>query len=375
MRSKIVSLLKKPMTGIIISVFVGFIVGAIVLGAAGYNPIEAYGSMFGGMFRKPKYVSQIIINAIPIILTGLSVSFAFKTGLFNIGAEGQYIMGTVTAAMLGYYLSLPGIIHPAVILVAAFLVGGLFGALAGWLKARFGVHEVISTIMLNWIALYFNNFILSLPGVKKTGTQASNEVLETARLTFMGAWKKSDAGKDFIRNNPIWGDFMRTDVHWGILISIVVVIVAWYFLNRTTKGFELRAVGFNQYAAEFAGINVKKNTIIAMFIAGGIAALAGAIHILGTNPFRISVLPITEGYGWDGISVSLIANNNPIGCILSGLLFSGLNYGGGSIQSDIGAPSEIIDIMIGSIVFCVALVSIFPMIADKIKRKGDAHAK
>ena len=154
----------------------------------------------------------------------------------------------------------------------AFLVGGLFGALAGWLKARFGVHEVISTIMLNWIALYFNNFILSLPGVKKTGTQASNEVLETARLTFMGAWKKSDAGKDFIRNNPIWGDFMRTDVHWGILISIVVVIVAWYFLNRTTKGFELRAVGFNQYAAEFAGINVKKNTIIAMFIAGGIAA-------------------------------------------------------------------------------------------------------
>ena len=351
MRSKVVSLLKKPMTGIIISVFVGFIVGAIVLGAAGYNPIEAYGSMFGGMFRKPKYVSQIIINAIPIILTGLSVSFAFKTGLFNIGAEGQYIMGTVTAAMLGYYLSLPGIIHPAVILVAAFLVGGLFGA------------------------LYFNNFILSLPGVKKTGTQASNEVLETARLTFMGAWKKSDAGKDFIRNNPIWGDFMRTDVHWGILISIVVVIVAWYFLNRTTKGFELRAVGFNQYAAEFAGINVKKNTIIAMFIAGGIAALAGAIHILGTNPFRISVLPITEGYGWDGISVSLIANNNPIGCILSGLLFSGLNYGGGSIQSDIGAPSEIIDIMIGSIVFCVALVSIFPMIADKIKRKGDAHAK
>ena len=346
MRSKVVSLLKKPMTGIIISVFVGFIVGAIVLGAAGYNPIEAYGSMFGGMFRKPKYVSQIIINAIPIILTGLSVSFAFKTGLFNIGAEGQYIMGTVTAAMLGYYLSLPGIIHPAVILVAAFLIGGLFGALAGWLKARFGVHEVISTIMLNWIALYFNNFILSLPGVKKTGAQASNEVLETARLTFLGAWKKSDAGKDFIRNNAVWGDFMRTDVHWGILIS-----------------------------AEFAGINVKKNTIIAMFIAGGIAALAGAIHILGTNPFRISVLPITEGYGWDGISVSLIANNNPIGCILSGLLFSGLNYGGGSIQSDIGAPSEIIDIMIGSIVFCVALVSIFPMIADKIKRKGDAHAK
>ena len=327
------------------------------------------------MFRKPKYVSQIVINAVPIILTGLSVSFAYKSGLFNIGAEGQYMIGTVTAALVGRYFLLPMGVHPAVVLLLAFLFGGLFGGLAGWLKARFGVHEVISTIMLNWIALYFNNFILTLPGVKKPGSQASYEVADTAKLLFLGDWKKSEAGKEFIKSNAFWGDFLRTDLHWGILLALVVVLLAWYYLNHTTKGFELRAVGANKDAAEFAGIGVKKNMVMAMFISGGIAALAGAIQILGTNPFRISVLPVTEGYGWDGISVSLIANNNPLGCVLSGLLFSGLKYGGGSIQSEIGAPSEIINIMIGSIVFCVALVSIYPMIAERLKRRGGSHVE
>ena len=179
----------------------------------------------------------------------------------------------------------------------------------------------------------------------------------------------------FIKSNAFWGDFLRTDLHWGILLALVVVLLAWYYLNHTTKGFELRAVGANKDAAEFAGIGVKKNMVMAMFISGGIAALAGAIQILGTNPFRISVLPVTEGYGWDGISVSLIANNNPLGCVLSGLLFSGLKYGGGSIQSESGAPSEIINIMIGSIVFCVALVSIYPMIAERLKRRGGSHVE
>lgn len=182
--------------------------------------------------------------------------------------------------------------------------------------------------MLNWIALYFNNFILTLPGVKKPGSQASYEVADTAKLLFLGDWKKSEAGKEFIKSNAFWGDFLRTDLHWGILLALVVVLLAWYYLNHTTKGFELRAVGANKDAAEFAGIGVKKNMVMAMFISGGIAALAGAIQILGTNPFRISVLPVTEGYGWDGISVSLIANNNPLGCVLSGLLFSGLQVRG-----------------------------------------------
>lgn len=373
MRKLAIKLLNKPTTGIVISVLAGFLMGALVLAAAGYNPLEAYAVMFGGMFRKPKYVAQIIINAAPIILTGLSVTFAFKTGLFNIGAEGQYVIGTLTAAILGRYILLPRGIHPFVILVAAFVFGGLFGALAGFLKTKFGIHEVISTIMLNWIALYLNNFVLSLPGMKKEGTQASHEVAMSARLSILGEWKKTDAGRAFIKENGFWGDILRTDLHWGILIALVTVVVLWFFLKHTVHGFEMRAVGSNASAAEFAGINVNRSTLTSMFIAGGVAALAGAIQILGTNSFRISVLSMQEGYGWDGISVALIAHNNPLGTLLSGLLFSALKYGSGSIQSEIGAPSEIINIMIGTIVFCIALVSIFPMIADRLKRKEDTN--
>lgn len=375
MRDRLIKLLKKPMTGILISVLIGFIVGAVVLAVAGYNPLEAYGAMFAGMFRKPKYVSQIVINAgadHPDRSIGLlrlqERAFQHRRG----GAvHDRHRDRRAGWPLLPAADGRPSGGGPA----AGLPLRRAVRRLAGWLKARFGVHEVISTIMLNWIALYFNNFILTLPGVKKPGSQASYEVADTAKLLFLGDWKKSEAGKEFIKSNAFWGDFLRTDLHWGILLALVVVLLAWYYLNHTTKGFELRAVGANKDAAEFAGIGVKKNMVMAMFISGGIAALAGAIQILGTNPFRISVLPVTEGYGWDGISVSLIANNNPLGCVLSGLLFSGLKYGGGSIQSEIGAPSEIINIMIGSIVFCVALVSIYPMIAERLKRRGGSHVE
>ncbi|MGL5511945.1 MAG: ABC transporter permease, partial [Sporomusa sp.] len=188
MRKLAIKALHKPITGSIVSVLVGFLIGAVVLAAAGYNPLEAYGAMFAGIFNKPKYMAQVVINAVPIILTGLSVAFAFKTGLFNIGAEGQYVVGSIAAAMFGRYVPLPPVIHPIFVILMAFLLGGIFGGLAGWLKTKFGIHEVISTIMLNWIALYLNNFVLNLPGVKKEGTQASHEVLDSARIQLLGEW-------------------------------------------------------------------------------------------------------------------------------------------------------------------------------------------
>lgn len=368
MRNFVIKTFQNPMTAIFVSLLAGFTIGAVVLAIAGYSPAGAYKAMFAGTLQKPKYMAQIIINSVPIIFTGLSVAFAYKTGLFNIGAEGQYIIGTITAAILGYYLPLPPIIHPLFVLIAAFLFGGLYGGLTGWLKIKFGIHEVISTIMLNWTALYLNNFIVNLPNVKKPGSQASYEILNSARLRILNEWKRTDAGREFIRSHSILGDVLRTDVHWGIIIAVVTVLIIWYFLNRTAKGYELRAVGAGPYAAEFAGIDVRKNTINAMFISGGLASLGGALQIMGTNSFRICVLAAHEGYGWDGISVALIANSNPLGVLLSGFLFSTLKYGGGSIQSLIGAPSEVINIMIGTIVFCLALGSALTIIADKLKR-------
>ncbi|WP_347498866.1 ABC transporter permease [Ruminiclostridium papyrosolvens] len=364
-------IIKKPLTGIFLSIILGFVVGAIVLAIAGYNPIDAFASLFRGIFSKPKYISNTIIKATPIILTAVSVSFAFKTGLFNIGTEGQYIMGAITAAVLGYKLNLPGPLQILVVIIAAITIGAIYGGLVGLLKGRFGIHEVITGIMLNWIALYMNNFIITLPGLKKPNAEATYEVHAQTYTMVLQQWKTSKQGIAWMKEHPVVQEILlRTNLNYGILVAIIVVILVTFFLYRTTKGFELRAVGFNRDAAEFSGMNVTSKIILSMVIAGAISGLAGAMQITGCDPHRISTLSAFEGNGMNGLSVALIAGSSPVGCIFAGLFFSGLLYGGGSIQSDIGAPSEIISIMIGTIVFFVALATIFPLIADRLRKRG-----
>ena len=371
--------LRRPITGILISIVMGFIVGAVVLTIAGYSPLAAYREMILGVFSKPKYMVQVIIRATPLIFTGLSISFAFKTGMFNIGAEGQAIMGMVTAAVVGYCIELPPVIHFIAVALAAIVVAGLWGALVGVLKAKFGIHEVISGIMLNWIALYFNNFMISMPWLQKPEAEASYEVLESSWLVVLNSWKTSDAGREWLLDgtHPVLSDVLiRTDLNYGIFLAIAAAALVWFLLTRTTKGYEMRAVGSGADAARFAGINVNKNLILSLAIAGALAGLAGAVVITGTMPHRISVLTAQPGYGFDGISVALMANTSPFGVIASALLFAGLQYGGSSIQAELGAPSEIINIVIGTIIFFIAMSGAFRMLADYLeKRRGRSDGK
>ena len=371
--------LRRPITGILISIVMGFIVGAVVLTIAGYSPLAAYREMILGVFSKPKYMVQVIIRATSLIFTGLSISFAFKTGMFNIGAEGQAIMGMVTAAVVGYCIELPPVIHFIAVALAAIVVAGLWGALVGVLKAKFGIHEVISGIMLNWIALYFNNFMISMPWLKKPEAEASYEVLESSWLVVLNSWKTSDAGREWLLDgtHPVLSDVLiRTDLNYGIFLAIAAAALVWFLLTRTTKGYEMRAVGSGADAARFAGINVNKNLILSLAIAGALAGLAGAVVITGTMPHRISVLTAQPGYGFDGISVALMANTSPFGVIASALLFAGLQYGGSSIQAELGAPSEIINIVIGTIIFFIAMSGAFRMLADYLeKRRGRSDGK
>ena len=371
--------LRRPITGILISIVMGFIVGAVVLIIAGYSPLAAYREMILGVFSKPKYMVQVIIRATPLIFTGLSISFAFKTGMFNIGAEGQAIMGMVTAAVVGYCIELPPVIHFIAVALAAIVVAGLWGALVGVLKAKFGIHEVISGIMLNWIALYFNNFMISMPWLKKPEAEASYEVLESSWLVVLNSWKTSDAGREWLLDgtHPVLSDVLiRTDLNYGIFLAIAAAALVWFLLTRTTKGYEMRAVGSGADAARFAGINVNKNLILSLAIAGALAGLAGAVVITGSMPHRISVLTAQPGYGFDGISVALMANTSPFGVIASALLFAGLQYGGSSIQAELGAPSEIINIVIGTIIFFIAMSGAFRMLADYLeKRRGRSDGK
>lgn len=335
----------------ILAVIMGLLVGAVVLALAGYDPVKAYGTMLKGVVSKPKYLAQTVVYSMPVILTGMSIAFAFRTGLFNIGAEGQFMIGALTAAVLGYALELPAIIHIPVVLVGATLAAALFGGLSGWLKARYGVHEVISTIMLNWFALYFSNFVVYIPSLKNPGPESTYDIHETARLTIDGLkWLVGPGVK----------------VSWGIVISLVVVAAVAYYLFKTVQGFELRAVGFNKEAARYAGINVDACVVKSMAIAGGLAGLAGALQVSGVS-YHVSKLAVSEGYGFNGIAVALIGNSSPIGVVLGGILFSALNYGGTKMQS-LQVPSEVVSIVIGAIIFFIAISRIFKPLLRPLKK-------
>jgi ABC-type uncharacterized transport system permease subunit len=372
----VVKILKKPITSTFIAIFFGFLVSAFILAAAGYNPFEAYGALFNGIFAKPKYVSNVIIKATPIVLTGLSVAFAFKTGLFNIGAEGQYIAGTVAAVCVGAKLDMAPILQVPTVLLAGILAGAFFGIIVGYLKAKFGIHEVITSIMLNWIGLYLCNYVVNSSAYHLPDSTSSYPVNESSFTMLLPNWKASEQGMAALRPHKwLYEVMLKTDVNFGMIIAIVLAILVSILLYRSTKGYELRAVGFNRDAAQFAGINVNRNITQAMLIAGAIAGLAGALTITGTSPHKISTMAAFENNGFNGLSVALIAGSSPIGCIFAGLLFGGLLYGGQSVQQDVGAPTEIINIMIGVIVFFVALTKIVPSLADKLEKRSDNRVK
>lgn len=363
---------KNRLTVTIISILMGLVVGAIILSIAGFSPMKAYGIMLDGVFGSGKYISWTIIRSTPIIITGISVAFAFKTGLFNIGAEGQFIVGSLFAALVGYFFKLPPVLHVIVALIAGALAAGLWAGIAGILKSKFGVNEVISSIMLNWIALYLNNYLISLPGFRRPNSDASYKILESAELNILKKWKLSEAGRAVLKNNKLLKDFLNPPVNYGFIIAILLAFLVWYILKNTTIGYQLKAVGYNKDAAEYGGINIRKNIVVSMIIAGAISGIAGATQVLGVSR-QVAILAAMEGYGFDGMAVSLIAGNNPLATIPAGLLFGGLKYGGSKLNSTIQAPSEIISITIGVIVFFVAMPKLLEIIQglQKVKNRGD----
>lgn len=365
---RISKIFKNQITFVVIAITVGFLIAAVVLGLTGYNPLEVYSILFKGMFSKPRYMMNIIIKASPIILTGVSVAFALRVGLFNIGVEGQYIMGTIAASVAGLTLNFPPLIQFPLVLATGAIAGGLYGTIAGYLKAKKGIHEVITGIMFNWIAFYLGNYIVSLERFREPGT-TTTYLINPAGLDPIYNWKMSEAGQAMLQQSTFLKEVLgRTSANIGIILAIIIALFISFLLNKTTKGYELRAVGLNKFASKASGINVEKNTMQTLMIAGLIAGLAGAASVTGVSQ-RLYELMALENYGFNGLAVALMAGGSPIGCIFAGLLFAGLNYGGGTIQLEIGAPSEIIDILIGTIVFFMALVNIVPMIMDWINKK------
>jgi simple sugar transport system permease protein len=310
--------------------------------AAWSSVTQAYYALITGMLFNPdatslvnalKPLSETITMATPLILGGLSVALAFRAGLFNIGAEGQIILGAIFASFIGFQFDLPPIIHVVLAVIGAFIGGAIWGGIAGFLKAKTGAHEVITTIMLNWIAIYLVAFLLTKPLFLREGRldPISPPVNPNAEYpTVIDQWR----------------------VHAGILVAIACAAGVAWLLNRSTLGFQFRAVGANASAARTAGMNVSRMYLLVMLIAGGLAGLAGSAQVLGTEKSLTG--GISAGVGFDAITVALLGRANPWGVVAAGLLFGGLRAGGLNMQTATGTPIDIVLVIQALIVLFIA---------------------
>ena len=295
-----------------------------------FDPRLAEGHFIQGFYP----LSETLVAASPLILTGLSVALAFRAGLFNIGAQGQFIAGAIGASWVGFTFELPTGIHAVAAIAAALLFAGLYGGFVGLLKARTGAHEVIVTIMLNYVAGYFLLWLLSTTAFLRPGRQdpLAPEVKTTARLPHL------------------FGHDLRANL--GFIIALCAAAAIWWLLNRSTWGFRFRAVGANAAASRTAGISVARVTTSVMFIAGALAGLGGAVQILGSEPAMTA--GVGGSFGFDAITVALLGRATPLGTVLAALLFGALRAGGLTMQASTETPLDLVLVIQALVVLFIA---------------------
>lgn len=318
-----------------LAVLTALLLGGVLIWATGGDPILAFGGLWEGSLGRPDSLSETIVWAVPYILAGLAVGLAFRGGLFNIGAEGQLSVGALAAAWVGFGVrGLPWPMHVLLAIGVGVLAGAAWAGIAGVLKARTGAHEVITTIMLNYVALLGAGYLLSGPLKDPSPfvvVAQTPKVLESARI-------------------PALVEGFR--VHWGIVIALLAVGAVWWLLFRSTTGFAIRTVGLNPSAARYAGISVGGTIVLTMLLSGGLAGLAGAIEVLGVNYYHTPAF--SSGYGFDSIAVALLGRSHPLGVVPAALLFAALRAGATRMQFVSQIPIDVISIVQGIVLLLVA---------------------
>ncbi|MBN1146683.1 MAG: ABC transporter permease [Anaerolineales bacterium] len=316
-------------------------IGAVMLLFLGANPLQAYGALLEGAFGSANAIAETLVKATPLLLVGLGICIAFRGNVINIGGEGQMIVGAILAILVGLTLTeWPGWIIIPLAMLAGFLGGAIWGGIPGFLKAHFNVNEILSTIMMNAIAVQLMNFLLRGPMIDPVQLEAASRIPQTARL--IEAFRLP-------RLAP-------TRLHLGFAIAVALAIVVYIFLWRMTLGYRLRAVGQSHYAARYAGINVKNNIVLALLLSGAFAGLAGAIQIYGVNYRMItdgSATGFTGSAGFNGIVAALFGQLHPIGTIPASIFFGALLVGANKMQRVVQVPSALITALNGLVVVFV----------------------
>lgn len=339
-----------------LAILTAVIVGGIIIAASGGDPVRAYLGLIEGSFGSEKALSETAVWATPYIFAGLAVALAFKGGLFNIGAEGQLAVGAVFASLAGYALpgwlgfDLPAIVHLPLTVFFGMAMGALWAGIVGWLKAYTGGHEVINTIMMNYIALNTTSFLLN--GIMKDPSP-TNVIARTPLIA------------ESARIPPL---FEGLRVHWGFIVALLVAFFIWWLLAKTTLGFQIRTVGLNPDAAKYAGINVKRTIIVTMGLSGMLAGLAGVIEVTGLN-YRHE-LGFSIGYGFDAIAIALLGKSHPLGVVLASILFGAMRNGATRMQFLTQIPVDLISVLQALILLFVAADAIIRFIY-RIKARGE----
>lgn len=336
---------KVAVISILIGILLGFLIMVITKPS---SSLEGLKRLFIGGFRSKRSIGDVLADAVPIMLTGLAFAFASKTGLFNIGASGQFIVGAVFALYAARLLTLPPVIHWLVCVLAGVLAGAIWGAIPGILKAFFNVSEVIGTIMMNYIGIYLVSIMAVYPPV-------FDSLYNRIAINHPTAWTPV-IGLDKI--------FGGSKIDIGIFIAIIVAILIFFILKKTTLGYQLKAVGYSSTASKAAGINNKKNIITSMAIAGGLAGLGGVFAYLAKSPLFLSGMSSVPPQGFEGMSVALLANSHPIGIIFTSVFISYLKNSAETLQI-VGYNREIASVIIASIIFMAALSKIISIVLDK----------
>ena len=314
---------------------------ALILMTLGANPIEAYGALVEGAVGSPNAIADTLVKATPLLLIGLGICIAFRGGVTNIGGEGQLVVGAIAATLLGLkFPEMPGFIIIPLALLLGFLAGGVWGGIPGILKAYFNVNEILSTIMMNQIAVQGMNFLLRGPMIDPVQLQAASRIPQTARLARVF---------DLPRLVP-------TRLHLGVLLAVIAAVLVFIFLWRTTVGYRIRAVGLNADAAKYAGINVKRYMVLSLLLSGAFGGLAGAVQVYGVTHRMFtdgSAAGFTGSAGFNGIVAALFGQLHPIGTIPAAILFGALLVGANKLQRVVQVPSALVTALNGLVVVFV----------------------
>ncbi len=330
----------------LIAILISFIIGAIIMVATGNNPISAYAALVQGAVGSPTALGRTLLGATPLVFTGLAVAVAFRAGLFNIGGEGQFYIGAITAAWLGVALGSLGPLGTLLVLLACILTGFLWGAIPGFLKAYFGAHEVITTIMLNFVGILLATY-LALNPLRSEGLVPGTATIDpAARIPFIGL----GLGR----------------ANYGFFLALLAALVFYLLLWRTQRGFQIRAVGLSPGAASYAGMGIGVNTVLALAIGGAFAALGGGVEVLGV--YGKMSIPFVTGLGFTGIGVALLGRNHPIGVVLGALLFGGLASGAQEMQFATDVPLQLASVLSAIILLLVTATKLVELIVGKRAR-------